>query len=60
MDRKTDHDKLKIQGLEWNLVQLCMWLARLFFAAGGEPSSKHYFTDKPSGGSRGGSMEPLF
>ena len=40
-----DHDKLQIQGLEQN--QLCTWLARLFSAAGGEPSSKRYFKDKP-------------
>ena len=42
-----DRDTLQIQGLERNLDQLCMWLARLFFAVGGEPSSKHYFMDKP-------------
>ena len=47
MDRKTNRDKLQIQGLEQNLDQLCMWLIRLFVAAGGEPSSKHYFMDKP-------------
>ena len=34
-DRKTDHDKLQIQGLERNLDQICMWfkytcIARLF------------------------------
>ena len=47
MDRKTDRDKLQIQGLKRNLDQLCMWLARFFFAAGGEPSSERYFMDKP-------------
>ena len=41
-----DCDELQIQRLEQNLDQLCMWLARLFFAAGGEPSGEHYFMDK--------------
>ena len=39
--------KLQIQGLERNLDQLCTWLARLFFVAGGEPSSERYFMGKP-------------
>ena len=38
-DRKTDRDKLQIQGLDQNLDKICKWLARLFFAAGGEPST---------------------
>ena len=38
---------MQIQGLKRNLDQLCMWLARLFFVAGGEPSSELYFMDKP-------------
>ena len=46
-DQKADCDKLQIQGLERNLDQLCMQLARLFFAAGCEPSSGRYFMDKP-------------
>ena len=46
-DRKTDRNELQIQGLEQHLDQLCMWLARLFFAVDGEPSSEHYFLYKP-------------
>ena len=60
-DRKTDREKLQIQGLEWNLDQLCTWLqdlawylvrrgrgyTRFCFAAGGEPSSERYFMDEP-------------
>ena len=42
-----DCDRLQIQGLELNLNLLCAWLTRLFFAAGGEPSSERYFMDKP-------------
>ena len=38
-----DHDKLQIQELVY--TNFAMWLARLFFAAGGEPSSEHYFID---------------
>ena len=46
MDRKTDCDKLQIEGLERNLDQLCTWLTRFCFAAGGEPSSERYFMDE--------------
>ena len=43
MDRKTDRDKLQIQGLVY--TNFATWLARLFFAASGEPSSERCFTD---------------
>ena len=42
-----DCDKLQIQGLERNLDQLCHMASKIIFAAGGEPSSKHYFMDEP-------------
>ena len=45
IEKKMDRDELQIQGLKWNLDQLCTWLARLFFAAGDEPGSKRYFVE---------------
>ena len=38
--------KANVQGLEQNQDQLCMWLARLFFAVGDKPSSEHYCMGK--------------
>ena len=47
MDRKTDRDKLQIQGLERNLDQLCHVASKIiFFSAGGEPSSECYYMGK--------------
>ena len=42
-----DRDKLQIQGLEQSLDQLARQLARLCFAASGEPRSERYYVDKP-------------
>ena len=35
----------QIQRMERNLHQLCHVASKIIFAAGGEPSSEHYFMD---------------